>query len=295
MAEAGILEPGALKKFLQKTPLPDRDNTENLSQVRFDVEQLAFNAKLQSWVDSHTPIVSQSDSHELDDAQRLSVSESGSEGTSEETEAEMTSEADQVSQDPDRSRSSRGSKSAPHQQDQSAKANNDLVTVQPNGVQNNTMDTSPDPRISEVAVDLTVSKTVVSPDVSDPVMVPNQASLENQVVPPVTEPKVQIPASVSADPSTDRKSTTQAPAVTSATITLAVPVSSPQVVSQDKSEAPKTSGISHSDVDKAPTPMDEEPDHQGGHEVAMTIDEILKRGLVADPDWMRVRCRRASI
>ena len=35
--------------------------------------------------------------------------------------------------------------------------------------------------------------------------------------------------------------------------------------------------------------MDEEPDHQGGHEVAMTVEEILKRGLVADPDWMKVR------
>ena len=35
--------------------------------------------------------------------------------------------------------------------------------------------------------------------------------------------------------------------------------------------------------------MDEEPDHQGGHEVAMTIAEILLRGLVADPDWMKVR------
>ena len=35
--------------------------------------------------------------------------------------------------------------------------------------------------------------------------------------------------------------------------------------------------------------MDEEPDHHGGHEVAMTIEEILKRGLVADPHWMKVR------
>ena len=81
MAEAGILEPGAFKQFLQKTVLPDRNNSENLSQVRFDVEQLTFNAKLQSWVDSRTPIVSQSESHDLEDAQRLPVSESGSEGT----------------------------------------------------------------------------------------------------------------------------------------------------------------------------------------------------------------------
>ena len=59
--EAGILDSGAFKQFLQKTPLPDRENSENLSQARFHVEKLAFNAKLQSWVDSKTPVVSQSD------------------------------------------------------------------------------------------------------------------------------------------------------------------------------------------------------------------------------------------
>ena len=104
LAEAGILASGAFKQFLQITPLPDRENSENLSQARFDVEQLAFNAKLQSWVDSQTPGVSQSESN-MDDALRLSVSESGSGGTGEMTEAEMSSEAEQAS-DPDRSRSS---------------------------------------------------------------------------------------------------------------------------------------------------------------------------------------------
>ena len=38
-----------------------------------------------------------------------------------------------------------------------------------------------------------------------------------------------------------------------------------------------------------PTPMEEEQDHQGGQDVPLSVDEILKRGLVADPDWMKVR------
>ena len=126
LAEAGILASGAFKQFLQKTPLPDRENSENFSQARFDVEQLAFNAKLQSWVDSHTPGVSQSESN-TDDALRLSVSESGSGGTGEMTEAEMSSEAEHAS-DPDRSRSLIESQSAPlNQQDQSASADQGLA------------------------------------------------------------------------------------------------------------------------------------------------------------------------
>ena len=292
LAEASILASGAFKQFLQKTPLPDRENSENLSQARFDVEQLAFNAKLKSWVDSQTPRVSQSESS-MDDALRLSVSESGSGGTGEMTEAEMSSEAEHAS-DPDLSRSSIESQSAPlNQQDQSASADQGLVTVQPasTGDQDNTMDVSQGQQSSKVAGDLTATKTLEkSSSVKADGMVTNQVSLDNNAELPVastTEPKVQNPVPASVDPSKDATSPSQAPTTTSTAATPAVPVTAHQVCSQDKSGDLPTSGITSSHTDKAPTLMDEEPDHQGGHEVAMTVEEILKRGLVADPDWMK--------
>ena len=293
LAAAGILASGAFKQFLQKTPLPDRGNSEDLSQARFDVEQLAFNAKLQSWVDSQTPGVSQAESN-MDDALRLSVSESGSGGTGEMTEAEMSSEAEHAS-DPDRSRASIESQSTPlNQQDQSASADQGLVTVQPasTGNQDNTMDVSQGQQSSKVAEDLTATKTLEeSSSAKADGMVTNQVSLYNAALPvaSTTEPKVQDPVPASVDPSKDVTSPSQAPTTTSTAATPAVPVTAHQVSSQDKSGDLPASGITSLHTDTAPIPMDEEPDHQGCHEVAMTVEEILKRGIVADPHWMKVR------
>ena len=67
LAEAGIREKGAFNDFLQKTPLPDRNNSDQLSQVQYKVEQLAFNAKLQSCVVSQTPQVTKSASQVMEE------------------------------------------------------------------------------------------------------------------------------------------------------------------------------------------------------------------------------------
>ena len=185
----------------------------------------------------------------MDDALRFSVSESGSGGTGEMTEAEMSSEAEHAS-DPDRSRSSIESQSAPlNQQDQSASADQGLVTVQPasTGNQDNTMGVSQGQQYSKFAEDFTFTKTLEEySSVKADGMVTNQVSLDNNAAPPVastTEPKVQNPVPASVDPSKDATSPSQAPTATSTAATPAVPVTAHQVSSQDKSGDLPTSGI----------------------------------------------------
>ena len=111
LAAAGILASGAFKQFLQKTPLPDRENSENLSLARFDVEQLVSMPNCShGWIHRHPVFPNWNQTWMT--LERLSVSESGSGGTGEMAEAEMSSEAEHAS-DPDRSWASIESQSTP--------------------------------------------------------------------------------------------------------------------------------------------------------------------------------------